>query len=305
MIYEYALEPEALAFWAANPSDYRFAFDKFGLGQPRLVSKYPKNWIKQVHDAATSLKDEKLEIKRLDGLIELIREKMIRRQNYNYYGDAPWLENAVREHNRSPFHAILACTNPNGYRDILLISELVLLPDDRWDKQRDMFVPRTAEAMSQAVAPMLRICREAIFIDPHFSPVAARQRYIKSFKAFFSVMKRSGKLFRIEIQADSKNNNFQEDCMEKMPRVIPRNLKVRFLQLQERPNGPELHDRYILTDIGGLELSRGLDEGNGEVRITLLNRESYIKLWNYYCSENPAFDYVSDFRIEGTATLAD
>jgi hypothetical protein len=309
MIYEYALEPEVLASWAANSSDYRFAFDKFGLGQPRLVSEYPsqKNWIKRIYDAATGLKDERLEIEKLTALIGLIREKMIRRQNSSYHGDDPWLENALREHKRFPFHGIVATANPNRYIEVLLSSELGLRQDDRWDKQRELFVSRTAEAMSQAVAPMLNICQEVIFIDRYFNPVPERgylDRYLESFAAFFSVMSKNSKLRRIEVYADSSSSDFQKTCNNRMPSIIPRNLKIRFIQLQERSNGPRLHDRYILTDIGGLEFSVGLDVGNGDVRISLLSKRSYMKLLDDYCGDNPAFDYEADFQINGTAPLA-
>lgn len=301
MIYEYALEPEVLASWAANSRDYRFAIDKFGLGQPRLVSEYPKNWIRRVHDAATGLKDEKLEIKKLDALIERIRENMIRRQNSSDHGDDLWLENAVREHERFPFQGIVATANPNGYKQVLLSSELGLKQDERWDKQRELFVPRTAEAMSLAVTPMLSICKEAIFIDPYFR---AENRYLNSFRAFFLVMSKNCRLSRIEIYFNTIIQNFQRNFGNQISSIIPSNLRVRFVQLHERPNGPELHDRYILTEVGGLELSRGLDVGGGDVRISLLIKDSYIKLLYDYCGNNPAFDYEADFQIDGTAPLA-
>ncbi len=43
MVYEYALEPELVATWG-NRQDFRYFVEKFGLGQPRIVSRYPKPW---------------------------------------------------------------------------------------------------------------------------------------------------------------------------------------------------------------------------------------------------------------------
>jgi hypothetical protein len=87
MIYEYALEPELVASWG-NLSDYRFFVQAFGLGQPRLMSEFPKlkNWRRQVLRA---LKDPKgMKAQRVTALIEVLSEKMISRQHGGYDGTA-------------------------------------------------------------------------------------------------------------------------------------------------------------------------------------------------------------------------
>ena len=63
--------------------------------------------------------------------------------------------------------------------------------------------------------------------------------------------------------------------MNLMKRIIPKGLKVTVFQWKERPNGQKLHNRYILTDLGGVSFHHGLDTGKeGEIDdITLLNLE--------------------------------
>jgi hypothetical protein len=40
-----------------------------------------------------------------------------------------------------------------------------------------------------------------------------------------------------------------------------------------------LHDRFVLTNRGGIQFGRGLDEGPGEVLITRLGEAAYEKEW--------------------------
>ena len=64
------------------------------------------------------------------------------------------------------------------------------------------------------------------------------------------------------------------------------------VRLRERDGGERLHNRYILTDLGGVIFGVGLDEGDeGSMDdIHLLARTQYDERWRQYGSEAPAFD---------------
>ena len=110
MIHEYALEPELVATWT-DPSDCRYFKESFGLGQGRVVSRYPKRWKRLVWDAFCGNND--LAQKRLEELLVHLSERMVRRSNIQWDANSTsWLENAEREHERYPFHAILAQKQP-------------------------------------------------------------------------------------------------------------------------------------------------------------------------------------------------
>ena len=57
-----------------------------------------------------------------------------------------------------------------------------------------------------------------------------------------------------------------------------------------------MHDRYLITDIGGVDFSTGLDEGSeGKTqKISLLRLNTYETVWKDYLSEHPAFDLAED-----------
>ena len=50
MIHEYAVEPEFAASWGTL-AEARYFREQFGLGTPRLISRFPKRWRQMVYDA--------------------------------------------------------------------------------------------------------------------------------------------------------------------------------------------------------------------------------------------------------------
>lgn len=115
MIHEYALEPELVATWG-NRRDYRYFIDKFGLGQPRIVSRYPERWGNLAWEAfQTRRSATDIERTRMEALLSRLSERMVRRHNPIWEPDQTWLENAHGEHARFPFHAILARANAAGH----------------------------------------------------------------------------------------------------------------------------------------------------------------------------------------------
>ena len=88
------------------------------------------------------------------------------------------------------------------------------------------------------------------------------------------------------------NARFYRDTWKKyLQGIIPTGLRILLRRLEEREGGEKLHNRYILTNLGAVSFSTGLDEGDDgqtdDVRI--LTREEYIKRWSQYY-EAPVFD---------------
>jgi hypothetical protein len=297
MIYDYGLEPELLATWG-ELHNYRFFFDKFGLGTPRAVSRYPRDWKDRVFAAAAGTGE--IERTRVDELVQMISENMIKRDASPYNAASAWLENAEREHVDRPFDLILARSNPQGSQDV--VTEVLPGCHERWDvKDRPPRVPRNAADMAAAVAPMLKNCTVVYFIDPNFS--LANERYRNTMEAFFDalVTNRNGRpLTKIEIhsadksekQSESTSDFFRQSCERYLPRIIPFGLKVTVRRWKQRAGQEKLHDRFILTDLGGVGFTVGLDNGRGgeTTGIRLISREEYRLLWSQYAGAPPTFD---------------
>ena len=311
MVYEYALEPELVATWT-DRRDCRYFKESFGVGQGRLVSRYPKRWKKLVWNASVGAGE--FERKRLEVLLDHLSEQMLRRKNHNWDSDSGgWIENAEQEHQRCPFHAIFARTNPKNQPQVLTESDLDLGEPKLWAVRDMLVVVRKAKEMADAVAPLLRSCTEAIFIDPYFCPQTTRYR--RSFEAFLERMVRDrpgGIPKRIEVHTAAADDHgkekwYREVCKGKLHRSIPHRIRVKVRRLKQKQDGEKLHNRYILTDLGGVTFGTGLDEGKkGETDdITLMDRRQYKLRWCQYGYQPLShFDQVgTTIEVVGTRLL--
>jgi len=304
MVYGYALEPELVATWG-NRADYRYFHDKFCLGQPRMMVEFPrlKNWRRQVLQATTGIGD--MELQKVTALIGTITERMIARTALaEYDGTRSWLENAEQEHAVQAFHALVTRHNPHNNASVIRGASIGEQPDLRWDVERNRVIERKAAVMAAAVSALLRNSCTVIFVDPHFGPENARHR--RPMEAFLSALQsnRGCPIATIEVlTATNATFDFFRDISEqRMPRVIPAGLAVSFVKLEEKLNGEKLHNRYILTDIGGVTFNVGLDEGDeGQTDdVTLMDRNQYELRWSQYSGGSPAFNRVGEVEVQGT-----
>ena len=295
MIHEYALEPELVATWG-NRQDFRYFVEKFGLGQPRIVSRYPKRWKRLVWQAFQSSDD--LERARMVELLQRLGERMVHRTGYSWDQGRAWSENARAEHKRVPFHAILARENPDGHPRVLVAAELNdAIP--LWAVPRAVAIARQAADLAAAVAAMLRIARTVVFVDPYFGP--DKGRYRRTLEAFLRAMTEGRAVEgpgRVEVHTSADENRngtrefFAAECQRRLPGCVPTGARLRIVRLRQRPGGERLHNRYILTDIGGVLFGVGLDDGDeGDTDdVQLLDRAQYEERWRHYASDAPAFD---------------
>lgn len=300
MIHEFALEPSLLSNWER----FRYLTEKFGVCQGRLISRYPKRWKAMVYEALDGVSD--IERKRIEVKLQGIDDKMQARA-HQWDNNQRWLPNAECEHGRSPFHAIIANENPNAHRHVLPYDDL----DERaplWSIEREIVVARDASLLAAAVAPLLRIAKSVIFIDPHFDPYKPRVRNtIKTFLEACRTARAGPNLEQVEFHTTFKPEivDFAGECLRQLPQRIPIDISLKVIRWRERAGGDGLHNRYILTERGGVRLAWGLDEGSQTQTddISLLDPVVYRVRWAQYCSIQPAFDFVDDLVVVGTRAL--
>ncbi len=263
MIHEYAIEPALAVAWATHRNEFEYYYEKFGLGQPKIMSEFPKfkNWRKQFKRAAAGAQD--FELQRITAFFSLLTEKRIHRDGFSYDGTISWLENAETENERCQFQAILASENPRQYGNVLTQGAIKTHP--LWKINEQDFCPRIAQKMAQLVSAMLSNCLEVHFIDPHFGP--ENTRHLRPLKAFLKEMadnRRGRPQGCIEIHTSDKADAdfFKDHCQEKLPNIVPSGYRVKLKRWIQRPGGVKLHERFILTNIGGVKVGPGLDDGH-------------------------------------------
>lgn len=86
-----------------------------------------------------------------------------------------------------------------------------------------------------------------------------------------------------------------------MPAVIPIGMQVTIGLWRQRVNGEEIHNRYILTDRGGVKFGNSLREGDAGTTddINLLSGEQHKLRLNQYAGPSHAFDQINAITIIG------
>lgn len=300
MIHAFAIEPALVATWGKREV-FRFVHDKFGLGTPRVLLELPAftKWKKAVYAAANQLDLSQEDLKRIEELFRLFGEHKFRRVDTVYDGLLPWLENAETEYGRRPFAAVVAAQNPRNHVGVLAFDQLG--PQSAaWACELGASPSRTPAAFAAALSGMLMNCRALHLIDPHFGPENVRHRAV--LQALMEVLARHApapEIVRVHCEAKSELTFFEREAA-KMASRLPDGCAIEFVRWRQRSGGEKLHNRYILTDIGGVAMGVGLDSGEaGETDdILLLPRSQYQLRWSQYASEDGAFE-----RIDAPATV--
>ena len=292
-----------LATWGRR-EEFRFIHDKFGLGTPRVLLELPafNKWRRAVYLAATELKLSQEDMKRIEELFRLLGERKCRRSDSVYEGLLTWLENAENEFDRKPFAAIIAGQNPRGHRAVLVFEHLGV-DSPRWVCEVGACPARTPEALAVALSALLMNCKQLHLIDPHFGPENPRHR--KVLEALMNVLvdhKALPEVVRVHCSAKTPLAFFEQEAV-KMAGRLPAGATVEFVRWSQKRGGEGLHNCYVLTDIGGVMIGTGLDEGRpGETDdLLLMPRAQYERRWAQYVTAHGTFDCVDrPSKVAGT-----
>lgn len=303
MIHAFALEPKLVASWATR-AEFRLVHDKFGLGTPRVLLEVPDfvDWKNAVYLAASEMGLTDTDLKRLELLFGIFTEHRCRRDSGAYDALVGWLENAEHEHKRLGFRAILATENPRRHSAVVIGEDVGLPKAKLWACETRATLPRRSADVAARLSAMLKNCRALHLVDPHFGPENSRHRNVLEALAEIVAGNETPTLVRLHC-GDARELKFFEEQSAAMAERLPTGLAIEFVRWRERRGSEQLHNRYVLTDLGGVALGAGLDEGKpGETDdLFLLSRSQYELRWSQYVRPAGAFDLVDrPKRVVGT-----
>jgi hypothetical protein len=297
VIYAYALEPKLVATWGRR-AEFRFIKDKFGLGTPRVLFELPafNKWKKKVLEAAKDLALSEEDLKRIEELFKLFAEHKCRHTDTLYEGALSWLENAEREYARRPFAGILAENNPNKHGAVLVAAQIDA-EDTNWARESGASPLRTPEGLAGALSAMLTSCKQIHLVDRYFKP--DNGRHPKVLAALLEVIKSGGLasvLVCVHCDDEQSLEHFEKKA-DKMASLLPSGVSVEFVRWRQKEGGQRLHNRYVLTDIGGVIFGDSLDGDNNDGTeqtddVHLLSRKQYFLRWAQYVENDGTFDFI-------------
>lgn len=308
MIHAFALEPKLVATWGKR-EEYRFVCDKFGLGTPRALLELPafRKWKRAVYLAANELALSQKEMTRIELLFKIFEDHKCRRADSAYDGLLTWLENAESEYDRRPFAAIVAAQNPRGH-DAVLASEQLDGRSARWACEVGASPARTADALTAALSAMVVNCKTLHLVDPHWGPENARHsKVLEALMELLATHGHSPEVIRVHCLLKSDLAFFELHAAQMAAR-LPNGCTIEFARWKQKDGGEKLHNRYVLTDLGGVSLGVGIEAGKaGETDdLLLLPRAQYVHRWAQYVTNNGAFEPADEpTSVRGTRVPRD
>lgn len=279
MLHEYAVEPAAIA---EDWKTCRYLCEKFGYDRGRLLSLFPKRWLPLAIEAAGDLKPvEKLKV--IEGLKQL-KDRASMKSGRPYDDQlGTWLDNAIAQHGDKPFHAIIAQENPPNHAAVLESADideampLMAIAPDR-------AVPRDEASISGALDFLLRQSSRILFVDPFFDPYSAKYR--RTLQACLRIVKDNNPAASCEIHYrfhpdKPANSQLETEAANLFPGTVPEGLEVKIFCWREINGGEDFHDRYLLSEKGGIAIGAGYSaEGanqttNMHLMSSVLSRRRY------------------------------
>jgi len=280
MFKEIAIEPAAVA---TSYRDFAYITEKFGVAEGRLIAAFPSKWKRSVYQAAQARLRGTTDLSKLEVRLRAMSEFVFYARGRSGEGCAQdWLSAAMTEHQRQPFDAIIASTHSEA---------AIVIPAAELDGQhaclqsnRQWHIERRADLMANCCAPLLTSARHIKLIDPHFD--AGHSRFRRPFHEFLKHV-RSGA--RIDLfRGDGQDTAYIAQRIESaLQGVLPEGVEVRLFFLPKAT----MHNRYVLTEAGGIYFLTGLDDkGNDGVEtdeVGLLESTVWDVQWNRYNGDVP------------------
>lgn len=249
MIKEFAVEPEAIV---SSYRDFSYVVEKFGVCEGRVISRFPKTWKRLVYEAAQAHHQGKVEGKKIEERLRRLPDEVLVAMS-RPAGTGDWIEVAIAEHQRQPFDYLI--TNaPHGIAEAVQVENL----DGEHpclQITREISISREPEAMASACAFLLKTAKVIKIIDPHLD--FSKSRFREPFKAFMKHV-RAGTQIEIYRGIDDGGPTrefLRQNAEQFLPSALPAGVNTRICLL---PAGP-IHNRFLLTDLGGIKFGVGLD----------------------------------------------
>jgi len=276
MIKEFAVEPEAIV---SSYRDFSYIVEKFGVCEGRVISRFPKTWKRLVYEAAQARHQGKVEGKKIEERLRRLPDEVLVAMS-RPAGTGGWIEVAIAEHQRQPFDYLITKA-PQGIAEAVLVEDL----DGEHpclQITREISIPREPEAMASACAFLVKTAKVIKIIDPHLD--FSKSRFREPFKAFMKHV-RTGT--QIEIYRGMDDGGPTRDFLRQnaerfLQTALPVGVHARIFLL---PAGP-MHNRFLLTDLGGVKFGVGLDAATDnaapEDELSLMVPYVWQSRWGHY-----------------------
>jgi hypothetical protein len=292
MLKEFAVEPAALA----NPSDCRAILDLFVMGNGAFICDFPRRWQRMAYECAAQklAKAElrPLELKRIVERLKAFDKRLLLPSGREYQSalNLTWRDNALRSNDQEPFGALIFSASPDAFdisantvRADELAADHPLLAD-----LGQATVSRKVVDIASTAALLVRNAKHIKFVEPNFKPGKEFEGPLKAVLAKNNCDASSPTLVEL--------HSINESTQGRPPEIAVRNsFETLVKEAGATPHvifhsKSEMHDRFLLTDRGGIMIGVGfdrneMDNNTSKTRTTVwvaLKRLQYETEWKTY-----------------------
>jgi len=296
---EYAIEPSLFEDYQQG----RYIIRGFGVGEGRLIAGFPRKWQRAIRRQMSGYTD--MQRKALTERLIALNNVIVAR-SHPYDGDRDWREQAFECHKANPFHALLL----NGtYADAAAIDATMDVDNEAlWEANRRISVPRQAEDLGNTLAFLLAECRDLIIADHVFNPGGGtNDKWLNPIWSLSCRCAQNESLRSITVHCLDKDRDpwpegrFVDVCGNRLPEFLPADVVLRACLWRQREGGLQFHERLIVTDIGGVVVDPGIDEGKaGETYdLRLLSDTEIGSYFERFDKTTAEYDLVDECEIVG------
>ncbi len=163
----------------------------------------------------------------------------------------------------------------------------------RWQVDSGRLLSRDPAVFARALELLLKASSKVVVVDPYFR--ADHPDKTGPLTAFCTLI--DGQISEVAIHFVDNDRTVGyaksiEHAERALPSCVPSGMKVTLHCWKERAGGPRFHNRYVLTDVGGVQFGDSIERGDaGHLdRVSILEESSRAKLWEQFVGVSPAFE---------------
>lgn len=303
---EFLIDPAAFAkSWA----DCRKLCDDIGWDKGRLMWELPSDWRSRFAEAFKNCNDLKKRLV-LERFAELMTPEVPRRRRNGVIPlpegvplqDEPWQTLKVKL-SQSPLCSGVVTADEEstpGTFEVGLLSDRL----DQWRSDAVGLSVKSRESLKRLVSPLLKRSREIILIDPYLDPANDPHRASDLEMYLDLQVLQDGSHFELHLDGKVEPRglgNLKFNLTDKISPMLRSKQSVECFIWDKSQSSGHFHDRYILTELGGLSLGSGLSSDPAGQRTTLssiLPRTVRESLRKQYHPESKTLCLAANFLIK-------
>jgi hypothetical protein len=294
MFEEFAIDPELFTEWEF----FKELRDKFGIPQGRFIADYPhKAWKKAAAELLEKRSREANPVRNSSTVIEWMKSpgggrdlRFVRRQ-LQYVQGRSWIENA--ETQAESFKAIVSEKESAAGNAIRMQETTCMAEEPLFRIDTQPRIPRTDTALVAIAKPLLKYAKRVKWVDRFLATANEHEQTVFKTQAVVECldwMRSEGhapELLELHLEWVGCDNC--RHLVDGLRRILKRHMppamqmSIHWWAASKEEN---IHPRFLLTDVGGLQYDHGTDPGRGTTIVHLLQEKRLRDEWSRYTPES-------------------